>query len=377
MRLELQGDQLIRKLAGSAVDPAFERALMEAGKTRLIKQQGWASAFVNAFADSDNRNLAPYFVSPVHFLERDATLEEVEAWLDRKVSSTLDQNLSSIRLRVQALEIEDASVRLLPDEELIEVQLPGVTDAKRVGRALTLNQKLEFWKASSYGEFFPVFEALNEQSKRIDSVQPYVFQDTSFFGPSEEVKKEQFLHENPFYAMFSLELMASIPEFVYNAFARPEDTARINRYMQHPEMQAILGERKMLWMEYDIPDHPGHLAWICLEGEPVMDGTVITRALADLDPYGFWTINLEMNSEGAETWARFTRNNVDNSVAIVLDDVILSVPKINGEIPGGRTQISGNFTMEEAKDLAGAIGAGGMETGMRIVESKVFEGAEK
>ncbi|MEM7040218.1 MAG: protein translocase subunit SecDF, partial [Bacteroidota bacterium] len=196
---------------------------------------------------------------------------------------------------------------------------------------------------------------------------------------------EKFRAANPFLGMFNL-MTPMDPARPVVGYARTTDTARINNFLAHPEAIAITPtDVRFLWEIY--PDRhmvvqptngePPLLGLIAIktnrENRPPLSGQSITHARQDFDSYNNSPIiNIEMNAEGALIWERLTRSNIGKCIAIVLDDHVYSYPTVQGAITGGRSQISGQFTVEEARDLAVVLRAGALPIKLTVIEATVY-----
>ncbi len=206
---------------------------------------------------------------------------------------------------------------------------------------------------------------------------------TGDLTPEDDEMFDDFAEENPLFAYLH---PAFIPDESGNMFpgqgpvvgyAAVQDTAKINYMLSRDEIQAILPRDLRLYWDVHPAMHDENLRQLIAikettrDGSAPLDGDVITDARQDYDQYGNPEISMSMNREGARTWRRLTADNIGRSIAIVLDDYVYSFPRVHAEIPGGRSSITGNFTLQEAMDLANILRAGSLPASARIVEEAV------
>lgn len=373
MVLELDGKEVLHKLAGSAVDERFSLAVEEAVRLKETSEASWGEALQQVMDTGDAVNLAPYFVRKDRELSFDQPDSEVAIWIDNQFSKFLDENFLNVRNRVNHLGDFKPSLIKEAKRDRIVLEIPGFTDTERLRDLVSKTYELGFWKSFSYENIAPLLQDVNEQVNIIEEVFPYVNTDSLLAGNEEQ--RAKFEHENPFWALFNLSVPL-MPENPQLAYAQVGDTAAINAYLKHPNVKRILGDTRFIWMAKPEKDlQKAGLALIAIKdvhgGQPEIDGSVIEEASVFENEWG-WVINIRMNGEGAKTWERLTRNQMGGFIAIVVDNLALSVPRVNSPILGGNSQISGDFTLDEAADLAQALRAGKMMVPMKVLETRVI-----
>jgi SecD/SecF fusion protein len=204
-------------------------------------------------------------------------------------------------------------------------------------------------------------------------------QAADMFGLTDEQEIEKFRVENPLMGKFNLEVGMN-PDRSYIAYAALEDTAGINRILGPARKMGLFGDFDFLWMSKTQPmmeDNVPLLPLIAIrntsDGQPLLGGEYIVNARADFTvDSGEPMISISMNSEGSQIWSRLTRNEIGREIAITLDGNVLTAPRVQQEITGGRSQITGSFTPVEAGDLAAILRAGALPTPLRIVNEEVI-----
>lgn len=379
MVVQLGGDAVLRELARSAVDARFEAALQLTQEQIATSPGGWVPRFTHALLQDTSVSLALYFSKPDNELSPTSDNEQVKQWLEREVDRALEIGYKILRGR---LDILDPRPHLTYQERkgriTIETREPAHAD--RI-RSLVQNQgKIGFWPTSSSAEFQPLLQQINDLSLEGYKLDSSLLPEEGLFELDEEREMQKFRLLNPFLGKFNLQipLLSDAPQVSY---ALPSDTAAINVYLRRAEARGLLPNHRLAWsFQAEIPDPeelmPPHLELIAIRDEgsdtPELDGRTITKAFADFDPTGQPMIVFVLDRRGTETWARLTRNEVGNSIAIVLDDHVLTAPKVYSEITGGRSQITGQFEWEEARDLAQILDKGALPLPVRIISSETL-----
>lgn len=375
MTLELDGRAFLTKLAGKEVDAAFHEAINHAVAKKKSEEIPWVDAFVDSFELQGADSLAHYFVGKNRGLNRNAGKGEVWTWLDDQFRDVFDRNVTIIRSRLDQFGVTQPTLQADRDYQLLKIELPGEVDQSRVERLVTSSSEVEFWKAKSLAEGVPVLARINRQCALIDSLEPYIPVDSGYPGPIEEERELILQSNHPFSSLFIREI-EMYGEGVQWGYALPSDTAAIHRYLRHPEIKKIMGDDFFLWVTNTNEQGSTFLELICLDGNngegAPLDCSHVTEARQEFGNYDNRPlVMIKMDAEGADKWARLTRIQTGGYIAIVMDGVVLSVPRVLDEIQGGRTQISGNFSIEEAKDMANSIQSGSMPTRMTILSSEI------
>ena len=239
----------------------------------------------------------------------------------------------------------------------ILIELPGVKEPKRVEKLLQGSANLEFWETYDITELTQELMQINET-----------------LAAETPQTDDTIASKNPFFSLFSEGGMSGTPVV---GVAHYSDTAKINAILNSPLARKTLPrEARFNWEVKSVDDRGLYFRLVALKsqrgGRPALEGDVITDARADFQQFsGRAEVLMKMNSTGARKWASLTKENIGKSIAIVLDGYVYSFPTVQNEITGGNSQISGNFTMEEAKDLANTLKSGKMPAPARIIQSDV------
>ena len=387
--LEISVPDVIETLADHKTDAAFTKSVAEARKAEENGQGQFIDLFIKAFhKNAPGRRLAEIFatqqlqgkVSPT---SNDADVEKV---LRQEVQAAIDNSFNVVRTRIDKFGVVQPNIQKLEGQEgRIMVEMPGIKEPERMRKLLQGSANLEFWETYNAQEVMPYLNQLN--ARLANGGSDTTATDTTAtaakkapkFGKANagkkaladvEAKRNPLLSKLMPYASLSLVGYASI-----------NDTAAINHMLQSPAAKQILpSDLRLLWSAKPVTDVPqlrNHYELSALKvtttnGRAPLEGDVVTDAKDQFNNLtGQPEVSMTMNSEGARRWAALTKANVGKAVAIVLDGVVYSAPRVNQEIDGGESSISGNFTVEETKDLANTLKSGRMPAPAKIVQEEV------
>ncbi len=372
--LEVSTSEVVRQLAGNHKDDA---QLNEAIEKAIQKQKMTTNAdFVSLFDEESkkmNLNLYTLFGSSTYFkdkLKAGASHDTIIDAIRKVTSEAYDQTFEVINRRIDKFGVAQPTIQKLTASERILVELPGVKDPERVRKLLQGTAQLEFWLTYDVKDAQPFLERVDKVAANYAAAE----QVADSTADSTAVQAAQTGH--PLFE--KLQLADGNSSFV--AFARKQDMAAINAMLeQGAEKNAYSTSRvKFLWSakpeemfkEKDIYTLYA-IKVTSNDGTPLLDGSAVADANQDFDQGGHAEVEMRMSSEGAREWKRITGQNIKKPIAIVLDNQVYSAPTVQNEIAGGRSQITGNFSIEEAKDLANILKSGKLPAPARIVSDTV------
>ena len=388
--LEISVPDVIETLADHKTDPAFTKSVAEARKAEENGQGQFIDLFIQSFhKNAPGRHLAEIFatqqlqgkVSPT---SSDADVEKV---LRQEVQAAIDNSFNVVRTRIDKFGVVQPNIQKLEGQEgRIMVEMPGIKEPERMRKLLQGSANLEFWETYNAQEIMPYLNQLNQRlangendTTKADTAKAAVAQKAPKFGKAAAGKKNMADAEakrNPL-----LSKLMPYPSLALVGYASINDTAAINRMLQSQLAKQILpSDVRLLWSAKPVTDVPqlrNHYELYALKvtttnGRAPLEGDVVTDAKDQFNNVtGPPEVSMTMNSEGARRWAALTKANVGKAVAIVLDGVVYSAPRVNQEIDGGESSISGNFTVEETKDLANTLKSGRMPAPAKIVQEEV------
>lgn len=405
--LEVSVPDILRALSGYNQTPEFTQALANAQARTALSGTDFLTAFEEEFEKIDpNARLSTIF-STYELRERvqlSSTNAEVMKVLNEEVSSAIDNSFNVLRSRIDRFGVVQPNIQRLDAQGRILIELPGIKEPARVRKLLQGSANLEFWTTYNASELMPLFVQANEIIRDIKGVEVSApqqtakqdkvaastdtatieslaatlksEQETAATEAADDARYEEFARNNPLFAVLHTE--NNYGPVVGTVLA--SDTAKVNAMLAMKQVRDILPrELRLKWTVKPIDEKAKQLAFQLiaiyapnLDGRAPLEGDVITDAGTDFDQFtNGAVVNMKMNAEGAKTWARLTKDNIGKSIAIVLDGYVYSFPTVNTEITGGSSQISGNFTQDEAKDLANILKSGKMPAPARIVQEDV------
>ena len=326
-----------------------------------------------------------------------STDKEVEKALRDEVQTAIDNSFNVVRNRIDKFGVVQPNIQKLEGQQgRIMVEMPGIREPERIRKLLQGSANLEFWETYNSQEITSYFSQLDqrllangaettvdsaavaqEDTVKADAPKLDIKANKTADAATDEAKIAELKKQHPLLAMMSLAPQGSLSVVAY---ANVRDTAEINKYIYSELAQQIFpSDLKLCWgaTPSDMVNSKNVYELYALKktgtnGRAPLEGDVIVDAKDEFDHVtGRPCVSMSMNSDGARRWATLTKANVGKAIAIVLDDAVYSAPRVNGEISGGNSQITGNFTVETTKDLANTLKSGRMPAPARIVQEEV------
>ncbi|MEI6764138.1 MAG: protein translocase subunit SecDF [Bacteroidota bacterium] len=412
--LEVSVVDIIRALAGNSQDVTFNKAVTLASEMEKTSTKDFVTLFGEAWNATDpNAKMAGVFlVGLKDKINFNSTNEEVLAKIRTETNDAIDRTYNILRSRIDRFGVAQPNIQKLQTAGRILVELPGIKDPERVRKLLQGTAKLEFWETYEYKDIYAFMEQADVKMKSLmgsgdtitkpgdslnaekstdslsakkDTSKSLVDKagtDTSGKNKPGQQSFDQFAKEHPLTAYLQPALVQDEQQRYFPAkgpvvgYCNSIDTFRVNAMLRNPIIKAIFPrELRFAWTVKPVGDKLTTLQLIALkatrDGTAALGGDVIVDARQDIAQNQGNEISMSMNSEGASQWKNITANNLGKSVAIVLDNYVYSFPTVQSEIPNGHSSITGNFTVEEAKDLANILKAGKLPAPARIVEEAV------
>ena len=391
--LKLNAGDLVKNLANNSEDPNFKKAIDAASKS--TSQSNYIDQFVTEYKRLvPNANLAVLFgAGDLRDQINPSTSEaKVIELLKEKYNSAVEASFNVLRTRIDRFGVVAPNLQRLEGQGRILVELPGVKDPERVRELLQRSANLQFWRTYKYEEIASDLQGLSARLLALSApeAQPIPVPAENPLDDSlavVEVQEPAPVAKAPVAVRDTLSnyLMLGGRGGATVGMARDKDRNRIDSLLAVAyEYQLLPEDLTLLWGAKAIQDPQTRKVTDLYElyairtnrsGKPDLSGDVVTTAKADVDNRGIGGVNphvsMSMNPEGAQIWARLTKENEKRSIAIVLDGVVYSAPNVENEITGGQSSISGNFTIEEATDLANVLNSGKMETSIVIEQENV------
>ena len=406
--LEISVPDVIENLADHKTDAGFTNAMKEARAQEEANGGDFVSLFINAYHKSaPGHKLAEVFATQqlqgkVSPQSSDA---EVEKAIRASVQDAIDNSFNVVRTRIDKFGVVQPNIQKLEGQQgRIMVEMPGISQPERMRKMLQGSANLEFWETYNSEEIAPYLQQLDTRlangdheveakdsvaadssKKEVAKAEPAKAAPKLNLKKGDEAKSKINAEEQSAAAIKAHPLLARLQLVPGQGlstvgYASVRDTAAINKLIYSALAKQVLpSDLKLLWSAKPA-DHLNvkniyelHALKVTTStGRAPLEGDVITDAKDEFEPTtGAPCVSMKMNTEGARRWAQMTKANVGKAIAIVLDGVVYSAPRVNGEIAGGSSQITGNFTIEDTKDLANTLKSGRMPAPARIVQEEV------
>lgn len=387
--LEISVPDVVDVLADHKTDAAYQKAMAMAKNEEMTSQSDFISLFVDAYHKvAPGHKLAEIFATQelkgkVNTQTSDG---DVEKALREEVNSAIDNSYNIVRNRIDQFGVVQPNIQKLEGQEgRLMVEMPGIREPERMRKLLQGSANLEFWETWDNSEIAPKLRDLNSRlanggKEKSDTTKKDEAKKPVLAGKNKSNDNDVALaaekKANPLFSRLQLAPEGSLSLVGY---ANVRDTAAVNKMIYSPLAKQILGpDVKLLWgakpadgLQQKNIFELYAIKVTTSDGRAPLEGDVITDAKDQFDNFGKPEVSMTMNSEGAREWAALTKANVGKAVAIVLDGVVYSAPRVNQEIDGGQSSISGNFTIEDTKDLANTLKSGRMPAPAKIVQEEV------
>lgn len=406
--LEVSVPDVLENLADHKVDAAFVKSMKEARAEHEVSQSDFITLFINAFKkNAPGRHLSEIFatqqlqgkVSP------NSSDKDVEKVLRTEVQAAIDNSFLVVRTRIDKFGVVQPNIQKLEGQQgRIMVEMPGINEPERVRKLLQGSANLEFWETYNSDEIIPYLSQLNQREANHRSgvkeeVADSAANDTAAVAAVEKAEAKaqakasfktkknakaddaasmaEAKKQNPLFSIFQSSGNGALSLVGY---ASARDTAEVNKIIYSALAKQILpADCRLLWSAKPADGiqakniYELHAIKVTTtNGRAPIEGDVVTDAKDQFNNLtGSPEVSMTMNSDGARRWAALTKANVGKAIAIVLDGTVYSAPRVNGEISGGQSSISGNFTIEDTKDLANTLKSGRMPAPAHIVQEEV------
>ncbi len=401
--LEVSVPDVIENLADHRTDAAFVKSMKEAKAEEETSQKDFITLFINAYhKNAPGHRLAEVFATQQMQgkVSSQSSDKEVEKALRAEAASAIDNSFNVVRTRIDKFGVVQPNIQKLEGQDgRIMVEMPGIREPERMRKLLQGSANLEFWETYNADEVVPYLTQLDqlaanggdEKAAAADTTAA----DTAAAAKSAEKSNatlqlktkdnekqtvaadEAARKQHPLFSILSTMGRGSLSLVGY---ANVRDTAAVNKIIYSKEAKKVLpGNLRLLWSAKPTDNvnaknvYELHAIKVTTtNGRAPIEGDVVTDAKDQFNNLtGQPEVSMSMNTDGARRWAALTKANVGRAIAIVLDGSVYSAPRVNGEISGGQSSISGNFTIEDTKDLANTLKSGRMPAPARIVQEEV------
>ena len=402
--MQISVEDVVRALSNDSKDPIFNQALVQARNLQRNSSDDYITLFARAYNElSGGAPLAYVFNTPdlKESILPTSTNEDVVKVLRTQADGAISNSFNVLRNRIDRFGVANPNIQKLANGRVL-IELPGVKEPERVRKLLQGTASLEFWATYDNNEVFPILMQVNEEvarynalTKSAPAVEEVVAEEVVTVegeGTGDEAilaELSEFDATAETASVQANDLFSKLMPFGSNATgpvvgaAASYDTAAVNRYLALSQVKSMLP--RDLRLQWGVKETPGDrwqdniprfelyaIKANTRDSKAPLDGGAIVDARANYSEHGSNAeVSMTMNSTGAKTWARLTADNIGKSVAIVLDGYVYSAPTVQNEITGGRSSITGNFTIQEATDLANVLKSGKLPAPARIIQDSV------
>ncbi|HNX44436.1 MAG TPA: protein translocase subunit SecDF [Bacteroidales bacterium] len=411
--MEVSVSDVVKAMSGNSTNETFVKAMNMANEKMKNSQSDFVTLFGESFTEIDpNAKLSAIFgrMELRDKIKPNSTNEEVLKVIRQECTDAFDRTFNILRNRIDRFGVAQPNVQKLQTSDRILIELPGIKEPDRVRKLLQGTAQLEFWETYQFNVLSSYFTEANKRlasgnildtlAAATDTIKAKKAADSTVAAKADTTKKtlaeklksdttgkkkdnsfENYAKENPLFAYMRPAYYQGKNNQYYASdratvgYAAIKDTARVNALLK--KVKNIFPQNLVLaWTAKPSPQMPDVLELTALkastrEGTAALDGSVVVDARQDYDQNGRVEVSMNMNSEGAKKWKRLTADNIGKQVAIVLDGYVQSAPNVNDEIPNGRSSITGNYSIEEAQDLANVLKAGKLPAPARIVQEEI------
>ena len=398
--LEVSPVEIVKGIAGNPKDEAFNKSVDEAREEAKTSN----AKFVDLFYASWQRNnpgktLSSIFATAANRgrISLESSDSDILAIIDTEVENAIDRSFNILRTRIDRFGTSQPNIQRIAGSGRIQIELPGADNQERVRNLLQGVAKLQFWEVLELNEYGGAIETINttwvadqkasKSSTTISSdstaTDSTASDSTAVVSPEDSLRnalEKQLEQIDPANAAGTVSPLITLMKANYGLVYDVRDTVIINRILKNERYKSFLPrDLKLLWGVKPTTAEDGtevlELYAIKLNKgseQAPLEGDVVTDARQTLDQTSRPAVSMQMNAEGARKWRKLTSENVGRRIAVVLDDYVYTAPMVNGEIPNGQSEISGNFTLLEAQDLANILKSGSLPAPTQIVEESII-----
>ena len=390
--LQVQLEDLVKALAGGSTAPEFTNALALAKERSIDSRNDFITLFAEAWKETSNGMPLAQIFGTYEMRDQigpESTDAEVIEVIRSESESAISNSFNVLRNRIDRFGVTQPNIQKLGNSGRILVELPGVKEPERVRKLLQGTASLEFWPTYTNEEiegYLAEANAFLAQLKAAEETVAETAEETAGDDIlAEELKQAEndaaleaeMLKQNPLFALLQ---PSGARGHACIGYAHYADTAQINKYLAMPQVKQLFPrEFKPMWTVKASAMDPNENIFELVaikaptrDGKAPLDGGSVTDARVQYgNNGGSPEVSMTMNAEGANVWARLTKDNIGRQIAIVLDGMVYSYPNVQSEISGGSSQITGDFTLEEAEDLANVLKSGKLPAPATIIQEQV------
>lgn len=387
--LEVSPIEIVKGIAGNPKNEAFNKSVEDARIAAKTSTEKFIDLFYDAWQQNNpDKNLSSIFATAANRgrISLESTDSEILELIDGEIENAIDRSFNILRTRIDRFGTSQPNIQRIQGSGRIQVELPGAENQERVRKLLQGVAKLQFWEVAEIADISNEFDAINsawvaENQVAEDPAEEPTAEPLSAEDSLRNALEEQLEQIDPINQNNNVSPLFNLMQSNYGFTYQVRDTMTINRIIKDPRYSSLLPrDVKLLWGVKPITPEGTDLELLELfvissprgTDQAPLEGDVVTDARQVLDQTSRPAVSMQMNAEGARKWRALTAENIGNRIAVVLDDYVYTAPVVNGEIPTGQSEISGSFTLQEAKDLANILKSGSLPAPTQIVEESII-----
>ena len=393
--LEVSPVEIVKGIAGNPKDEAFNKSVDQAREEAKTSNAKFVDLFYAEWQKNNaGKSLSSIFATAANRgrISLESSDSDILAIIDTEVENAIDRSFNILRTRIDRFGTSQPNIQRIAGSGRIQIELPGADNQERVRNLLQGVAKLQFWEVLELNEYGGAIETINttwiadqkaSKAATTAAADSTASDSTATLSPEDSLRnalEKQLEQIDPLNPNSSVSPLISLMKANYGLVYDVRDTVIINRILKNERYKSFLPrEVKLLWGVKPTTAEDGseilELYAIKLNkgsDQAPLEGDVVTDARQTLDQTSRPAVSMQMNAEGARKWRKLTSESVGRRIAVVLDDYVYTAPVVNGEIPNGQSEISGNFTLLEAQDLANILKSGSLPAPTQIVEESII-----
>ena len=387
--LEVSPVEIVKGIAGNPKNEVFNASVAEAKEASKTSDAKFVDLFYAAWQKNNpDKNLSSVFATAANRgrISLESSDSEILDLIDTEIENAIGRSFNILRTRIDRFGTSQPNIQRIAGSGRIQIELPGADNQERVRNLLQGVAKLQFWEVLELNEYGGSIEEINQAwvADQKNTPSPTVEETAADSLSSEDslrnALEKQLAQIDPLNPNAGVSPVISLMKANYGLVYDVRDTVIINRILKNERYQSFLPkDLKLLWGVKPTKADDGteilELYAIKLKkgsDQAPLEGDVVTDARQTLDQTSRPAVSMQMNADGARKWRNLTAENTGRRIAVVLDDYVYTAPVVNGEIPNGQSEISGNFTLLEAQDLANILKSGSLPAPTQIVEESII-----
>ncbi|AMQ55492.1 protein translocase subunit SecDF [Algoriphagus sanaruensis] len=387
--LEVSPVEIVKGIAGNPKDELFNKSVDDARQAAKTSDSKFVDLFYSAWQQNNaGKNLSSIFATAANRgrISLESSDSEILEIIDTEIENAIERSFNILRTRIDRFGTSQPNIQRIAGSGRIQIELPGVDNQERVRNLLQGVAKLQFWEVLELNEYGGSIEAINSAwvaDQKANKMAPLDSASAEPLSSEDSLRnalEKQLEQIDPLNQTLDVSPLISLMKANYGLVYDVRDTILVNRIIKNERYESFLPrDLKLLWgvKPTQAEDGTEVLELYAIKtargtNEAPLEGDVVTDARQTLDQTSRPAVSMQMNAEGARKWRKLTSENVGRRIAVVLDDYVYTAPVVNGEIPNGQSEISGNFTLLEAQDLANILKSGSLPAPTQIVEESII-----